>query len=218
MVDFHTHILYGVDDGAKTPEDTIKMLKEAREVGFDKIILTSHYMEDYYKSDVLERNKKKMAIDAYIQKQNMDLKLYLGNEIFITENLMGLLKTGKICTQNNTSYMLFELPFNIKPINIFDLIFEMQSHKIIPVLAHPERYSYFYSEPEIFYELVQKGVLLQVNFGSFIGEYGKRAKIMAEKLLTCNSVHFLGSDVHKPNSIYKKMSEILDILTDLVRK
>lgn len=218
MVDFHTHILYGVDDGAKTPEDTIKMLKEAREVGFDKIILTSHYMEDYYKSDVLERNKKKMAIETYIQKQNIDLKLYLGNEIFITENLIGLLKSGKICTQNNTGYMLFELPFNIKPINIFDLIFEMQSHKIIPVLAHPERYSYFYSEPEIFYELVQKGVLLQVNFGSFIGEYGRRAKIMAEKLLTCNLVHFLGSDVHKPNSIYKKMSEILDVLTDLVRK
>ena len=175
-------------------------------------------MEDYYKSEVLERNKKKMAIEAYIQKQNIDLKLYLGNEVFITENLMKLIKTGKICTQNSTNYMLFELPFNIKPINIFDLIFEMQSHKIIPVLAHPERYSYFYSEPEIFYELVQKGVLLQVNFGSFIGEYGRRAKIMAEKLLSCNLVHFLGSDVHKPNSIYKKMSEILDVLTDLVRK
>ena len=216
MVDFHTHILYGVDDGARTPEESIELLKESRKAGFDKVILTSHYMEDYYKTEVDERSEIKLNLDNFIQNQNIDLNLYMGNEVFITENIMNLLKTNKIATINNTNYMLFELPFNVKPINILDLVYEMQYHEIIPVLAHPERYSYFYSEPEFLYELVEKGVLFQANFGSFIGQFGKRAKIMAEKLLKCNLIHFLGSDVHKPNSTYNKIPEILDVLTDLV--
>ena len=216
MVDFHTHILPGVDDGAKTSEEAIKLFKEAKMAGFDKIILTSHYMEDYFKVEVLERKKIYEELKSLIESQNINLKIFMGYDIFITENIINLLKNNKICTQNNTNYVLFELPFNIKPINIIDAIYEMQQHKLIPILAHPERYAYFYDEPDIFYELVDKGVLLQANFGSFIGQYGKRAKIMAEKLLTSNLIQVLGSDVHRPDTIYKKIPEILDVLADLV--
>jgi protein-tyrosine phosphatase len=214
MVDFHTHILPGVDDGAKTLEESIELLKEAKDAGFDKVILTPHYMEDYYKVEVSEREKIQNELNSIIK--NIDIQLYKGNEIFITRNMIDLLKDNKVCTQNDSNYVLFELPFNIKPINIMDMVYEMQHRKLIPILAHPERYTYLHNEPEIYYELVEKGVLLQSNFGSFAGQYGKATKLMAEKLLECNLIHFLGSDVHRPKTIYKNVPTILDSLKKMV--
>lgn len=215
MVDIHTHILYGVDDGAKNLEMSLDLLEEAEKAGFSKIIFTSHYMEEYFVVDAKEREKTLAQID---NTKTVNVDLYLGNEIFLTENLMKLLREEKAVSLNKTQYVLFELPFNTKPINLMEIVFQMQSKDFIPILAHPERYSYFYQNPEIYSELVEKGVLLQVNFGSFIGQYGRRAKLMAEKLLKNNLVHFLATDVHIPNTLYPRIPEIVDYLNHLVGK
>jgi len=129
---------------------TLSFKLRVKIAGFDSVISTSHYMEDYFKVEVLERKKIYEELKSLIESQNINLKIFMGNEIFITENIINLLKNNKICTQNNTNYVLFELPFNIKPINIIDAIYEMQQHKLIPILAHPERYAYFYDEWLVF--------------------------------------------------------------------
>ena len=213
MIDLHTHILYGVDDGAKNLKMSMELLEEAEKAGFTKIVFTSHYIEGYFTVDAETRQRTIAEID---NAKNVDIDLYMGNEVFLGEDLIKLLDDKKVVTLNNTKYVLFELPFNNRPINLMDIIFRLQSKNFVPILAHPERYSYFYKDPDIYEELVDKGVLLQVNFGSLGGQYGRRAKLIAEKLLQANLVHFLATDVHRPDSVYPEIPNLLRYATNLV--
>ena len=216
MIDFHTHILPNIDDGSKSVEETFNLIKEAENAGFEKIISTSHYMEDYYEVENREREVWINAINDKLQMQKANTKLYLGNEIYISDNIIKLLEDGKAATINNTNYVLFEMPLNVKPMNLYDVLFEMLKYKLVPVLAHPERYSFAQKDPELIYDLMQKGVLMQSNFGSIIGQYGSSAKIIVRKMLENDMVHFLGSDVHRQNTVYSNMPEILNELEKII--
>ena len=94
----------------------------------------------------------------------------------------------------------------------------MLEYKLIPVLAHPERYSFVQKEPELIYDLIQKGVLMQSNFGSILGRYGEKAQLIVRKLLENNMVHFLGSDVHKPNTVYAQINDALSEIRAIIGK
>lgn len=216
MIDFHTHIIPNIDDGSKSVEETFNLVKEAKLAGFHKIISTSHYIEEYYEVENSERRVWINALNEKFKEQNIGIELYLGNEIYLTENIIKLLEDDKASTINDTSYVLFEMPLNAKPLNIYDMVFEMMQNKLVPILAHPERYSFIQKDPEMVYELIQKGVLMQCNFGSFVGQYGTKAEIIAKTLLLNDMVHLLGSDVHKQNTVYPKMPEIISELRRMV--
>ena len=216
MIDIHSHILPNIDDGSKSVEETFELLKEAKQAGFDEIISTSHYMEEYYEVNVAERETWVNAISQNLHRVDLDLKLYLGSEIYITDNIIKLLEEGKASSINNSNYVLFELPLNSRPMNLYDVVYEMLQNRIVPVLAHPERYLFVQKEPEIIYELIQKGVLMQANYGSILGRYGEKASLIVQKLLEHNMIHFLGSDVHKPNTIYPQVPEALRIIKIIV--
>ena len=218
MIDMHSHILPNIDDGAKSIEETFQLIKEAKRVGFNEIISTSHYMEGYYETDNAEREVWVNAIYEKLQEQNIGVKLYLGNEIYFSENIMNLLKEGKASTINETNYVLFEMPLNAEPLNLYDVIYEMLQYEIIPILAHPERYSFVQREPELIYDLIQKGVYMQANYASIIGLYGKKAQFIVKKFLENNMIHFLGSDVHRKGSIYPKIPIILKELEGIIGK
>ncbi len=216
MIDMHSHILPNIDDGAKSIEETFQLIKEAKQVGFDAIISTSHYMEGYYETASAEREVWVNAIYEKLQEQNMDIKLYLGNEIYFSENIVALLKERKASTINDTSYVLFEMPLNVEPLNLYDVIYEMLQYELVPILAHPERYSFVQKEPELIYDLIQKGVYMQANYASIIGKYGKKAQFIVKKFLTNDMIHFLGSDVHRKESIYPRIPEILKELENII--
>ena len=218
MIDFHTHIIPNIDDGSESVEETFNLIKEAENAGFHKIISTSHYMEDYYEVDNRERNVWIQGINEKLTEKNKNMKLYLGSEIYLTENIIKLLENQQASTINNTSYVLFEMPLNAKPLNIYDILFEMLKSKIVPILAHPERYLFIQKDPEIIFDLISKGVYMQCNFGSFIGQYGTKAEIIAKQLLMKDMVHFLGTDVHKQKTIYLKMPEILKEIEKIAGK
>ena len=218
MIDFHTHILPNVDDGSKSVEETFNLLKEAESVGFDSIISTSHYIENYYESPVEERQEWINALSMALKKENINVNLYLGNEVYFSENIIKLLNENKIAKINNSKYMLFEFAMNVKPINVYDVIYELLQNKIIPILAHPERYRFVHQDPSIIYDLIDNGVLMQVNYASIIGWYGQKAEILAKKFLESNMISFLGSDVHKPNTIYPKIPEILERIEEIIGK
>ena len=216
MIDFHTHILPNIDDGSRSIEETFNLIKEAKEAGFEGIILTSHYIENYYETNVPERDVWVKAISENLQAKGIDTNLYLGNEIYISNNMMELLEQGKASTINNSCYVLFELPLNAEPLNLYDAIYSLQENKLIPVLAHPERYSYVQKEPELIYDLIQKGCLMQANYGSIIGQYGVKAEYIVKKLFENNMIHFLGSDVHRQNSIYPKISFAIEQIKAII--
>ena len=216
MIDFHTHILPNIDDGSRSIEETFNLIKEAKEAGFEGIILTSHYIENYYETNVPERDVWVKAISENLQAKGIDTNLYLGNEIYISNNMMELLEQGKASTINNSCYVLFELPLNAEPLNLYDAIYSLQENKLIPVLAHPERYSFVQKEPELIYDLIQKGCLMQANYGSIIGQYGVKAEYIVKKLFENNMIHFLGSDVHRQNSIYPKISFAIEQIKAII--
>lgn len=158
------------------------------------------------------------AVYQKLQEENFNIKLYLGNEIYLSENIIQLLEEGKASTINDTSYVLFEMPMNTEPMNLYHVVYEMTQCKLIPILAHPERYTFVQQDPELIYDLIEKGVLMQSNYASIIGYYGPKAQIIVKKLLENNMVHFLGTDVHRQNTIYPKIPQILKELAEIIGK
>lgn len=218
MIDIHTHILPNIDDGSRSIDETFNLLKEAQEAGFDKVVLTSHYMEGYYETDSKERDVWLNAIYKNLSVKDIKVDLYLGNEIYMSENIIKLLEDGKASTINDTSYVLFEMPLNAEPFNLYDIIYQMQQCKVVPILAHPERYEFIKKDPELIYDLIKKGVLMQANYGSIIGQYGEKTRIMVTKLLKNDMIHMLGTDVHRQKTIYQKMPECLEKIEKIVGK
>ena len=107
---------------------------------------------------------------------------------------------------------------NIEPLNLYNLVYEMIQNKLVPILAHPERYTYMQKEPELIYDLVKKGVLLQCNYGSILDKYGLNAQIIIKKLLENNMVNFLGSDVHREKTIYPLIPKSLKMIEEIIGK
>lgn len=210
MIDFHSHILPQIDDGSKSLEETIRMLEEAKDVGFEKIISTSHYMEKYYEVD----EEKRLQLIKQINFQ--DIELYLGSEIYVTNEIVQLLKEKKASTINNSRYVLYELPMHSKNMNDKEIIYRLVENGYVPIIAHPERYSYVQDDIEYVEELAEMGALFQSNYGSIIGMYGEKAKKTVKKLLKQNLIHFFGSDVHRPEQIYPKIPKILKKLSKIV--
>lgn len=218
MIDFHTHIIPNIDDGSRNIDETISLIEEAKRAGFDEIILTSHYKENVFEVDEGERKNILKKINKILSVEEIECNLHIANEIYITGDIIELLEDGKASTINGTNYVLFEMPFHSEPQNLYDVIYEMLEHKLIPVLAHPERYSYVQKNPELIYDLIEKGILMQSNYGSVLGLYGKNAKIIVRKLLENNLVHFLGTDVHRQNTIYPLVKQSIEKIESIIGK
>lgn len=218
MIDVHSHIIPGIDDGAINFDESYSMFVEANKAGFTDIISTSHYIEGHYEEDSIKRHAWIKAMNKILINNNMELNLHCGSEIYITQNLIKLIKDKKASTLADSKYVLFELPMNnnIKYLN--EIIFEIKSLGMIPVIAHPERYSYIQENPNLAITLISQGALFQGNYASVIGYYGKHAKRTLIKLLKANAIHFLGTDCHKMNDIYTKMDEIIKKLEKTIGK
>ena len=195
MIDIHSHILNNVDDGSDSLEDTLNILRKAEKAGFSDIILTPHYIENYYDNTKDFINKKINELKQSLYREEIIVNLHQGNEIMLTDNTPKLLQEWKIVSLANSRYVLFELPFSNRMLNFENIIFELKEIGAIPVLAHPERYLYIQENPDELLEMLNLGILLQSNYGSFMGLYGKKAKTTAELLLKNKLIHFLGSDM-----------------------
>jgi len=213
MIDFHSHILPGIDDGSRNLEQSIAMVNEAKEAGFTKIISTSHYMENYYECN--EKNRKELL--EQVQKNVNGIELCLGNEIYITNNIIELLQNGQASSINGTKYVLFEFPLiTTRPMNDKEVIYRLVENGYIPIIAHPERYPFIQENPDYLFELEEMGALFQANYGSIIGMYGLKAKKTLKILLKSNLVSFFGSDVHRPEQVYNKMPKIIKKLKKII--
>ena len=216
MIDFHSHIVYGVDDGAEAIEDSIRILKLAESAGFEKIILTPHYMQDYYEIQKDEIKQKIELIEEKCKEENINVSLYQANEIYITNHMTELLQKEIASSINNSKYVLFELPMNEEPANLLEVIYSLLENGKIPIIAHPERYTYIQKDPNKLLELIENGVLFQTNYGSILGQYGKEIQKTANLLIENNFIHFLGSDVHKTGNIYSHIDEIKKQLKKII--
>ncbi len=210
MIDIHTHVLPGIDDGSKNVEMTMQMLDEAYTAGFTDIITTSHYIENEY--DIPKKTRQEIinALQEQLNEEGININLYNGAEAFITNNLASLVDEGKIPTLANSHYVLFEIPMTSKVLYLNQVLEDLITSGYRPIIAHPERYSIVQENPNIAIEWVKSGALLQSNYASMVDRYGHKAKKTLIKLLNANAIHFLGSDTHRPKNNYKQMDEILE--------
>ncbi len=210
MIDMHCHILYGIDDGCKTIEESIATIKKMKGVGFDSIVLTPHYIEDSsFKANNNLKLQRLEILKEELLKNNIEVNLFLGNEIFINESIDELIINKEIRSINNGRYILVELPFNNQILNLDDYIYELRLKGYRVIIAHPERYSYFKDDYKEAKKLYDSGVLFQVNYGSIIGQYGNGSKNLVKKLLKDDMVDFISTDIHKPDSkLFDRFDEI----------
>lgn len=218
MIDIHTHIIPNIDDGSKSVEETFDLLKEAAKKGFTDIILTPHYIKEYYETNTNIRKYWVDSINGALKKLEIPINVYIGNEIYVCEDMDELIYYKKVSTLNNSKYVLFELPMNNSIKYLDEIIFKIFNLDMIPILAHPERYSYLQNNIDLAKKIHEKGVLFQCNYGSILSFYGEDAKKMITKLLKEDLVDFIASDVHMKNSIYSSVGESLKKIEKIVGK
>ncbi|MFT6166747.1 MAG: tyrosine-protein phosphatase YwqE [Vicingaceae bacterium] len=203
--DLHSHLIPAIDDGSKSLDDSINMIRAFKEMGYQKIITTPHVMSDFYKNtpEIILGGLEK--VKAELERQNIEIEIEAAAEYYLDETLEPQVKGGKLLTFGK-NYLLFELPFIAEPLNLASFIFELQTNGYVPILAHPERYGFYYKEFDKYRDLKEKGVHLQLNILSLVGHYGPEAQKIAERLIDEGLISFLGSDCH--NTMHQQGIEI----------
>ncbi len=194
-VDMHSHLIPGIDDGAKTIEDSLILIKELKGMGFRKLYTTPHIMSDYFRNTPEIINKGLEDVRAALQEENIDMEIGAAAEYYIDDGFVNKLESEKLLTFGD-NYLLFEISYINCPDNIDDIIFRMQVQGYKPVMAHPERYPFWYNNFDRYRSFRDQGVLLQLNLNSLSGYYGYDAKKTGDKLVENELVDLVGSDCH----------------------
>jgi protein-tyrosine phosphatase len=198
--DMHSHLIPGIDDGATSLENSIELIKGLKDLGYSKLITTPHIMSDFYKNTPEIILGGLELVRAELKKQQIDIRIEAAAEYYCDKAFEVLIEQKKLLTFGN-NHVLFELSY-LNPPEIFETItFKLQMEGYKPVLAHPERYSYWFQSFEKFREIRDKGVLFQVNLASLTGYYGAGSKRTAERLVEEGLIDIIGTDTHKISHI-----------------
>lgn len=200
MIDIHSHLIPGIDDGSKSMEMTLEMLRTAEKCGTKEIIATPHYLLEYGEAKIGEVKEYVKNINEKLKEENIDIKIYSGQEVYYTENIINDYVNENIGTLNDSRYMLIELDLRKFDENAFDYFYELQVKGITPIIAHAERYKFIRENPEMINRFVKEGYLIQMNIGSIEGKFGKEVQKTAQILLKHGIYNFIGSDAHNNSS------------------
>lgn len=209
MIDLHCHILPGLDDGARTLEESVEMAKIAEEDGIERIVATPHlFRGDFMVEDLGVIEGKMKGLRNALEAENVQVELVSGAEVHIAHNLMEEIRKNRaLLVINRGSYMFVEFPSQHVFSGVKELFFELMSEGVTPIIAHPERNSVFVRNASFLVELIQTGALAQANSGSLSGVYGREAEQAAFHFLEMNLIHFIGSDGHNAGALAPRLLE-----------
>lgn len=225
--DIHSHLLPGIDDGVKTLEESLSLIKGLKEIGFQRLITTPHIRADVYPNNKEIILSKLEELKVALKNEEIDIKIEAAAEYYVDDNFLDLIKKERLLTFGNENYLLIEFSYFNKPMYVKPLIFDLQSMGYKVVLAHPERYFYFHNQSELFNSLVERDVLLQLNITSLTKFYDANVSKMAQKLINQGLYTFVGSDLHNEQYLkalkssiakesYLKIFQKCTILNDMI--
>lgn len=193
--DMHSHFIPGIDDGAKSIEESLALLREMRALGYRKVVTTPHIMSDQYRNTPEIILGGLATLREAVKAAGIDIEVDAAAEYYFDYNFEKSLPNDKKLTFGK-NYLLWEMSFMNSPDTLNDVIFEMITQDYKPVLAHVERYGFFHDDYGIYEDLARRGTLLQLNINSISGQYGIPTKKAAEWLIDHNMISFLGTDCH----------------------
>ena len=218
MIDFHNHILPAIDDGAKSIEMSIEMLRSAQKQGIKQVVNTVHFqhpkMED--KNITFDIIKEETEIlQKRLNKEKIDIKLHFGSEVFFLPNLLDI-KNNPLATFGNGKYMLIEFSMIDIPDIQREHLYQLKLSGVTPIIAHPERYIPVQNNISMVTDWLEAGCLIQVDAGSILGKLGKKSKDSAEQILKNGWCQIVGSDSHDNKNRNFCLSEAYDLVTNWV--
>lgn len=196
LVDVHSHLLPGIDDGAKSMDDSLAMIRMLIDMEYQKLIITPHVMAHRYPNSTQHIQQVFHSLQTEVMKQQLPISLEISAEYYLDETLFEHINNNDLLPFAG-NHILFECSFRNEPLSLFDVVFQLKAAGYQPVIAHFERYVYYHNRIEIAQELKSMGCLIQVNLLSFSGYYGKSIQRQSEELLANNLVDIIGTDCHR---------------------
>ena len=199
-VDIHSHLLQGIDDGARTFEDTLRLTKSLQGFGISQLITTPHVIQNVWDNSAEKIIEKEAETISELKKNQISIPFRAAAEYMLDDNFVQLFQSEKLLTLKD-NYVLVEMSYINPPIQLYAILFDLQVAGYIPVLAHPERYLFYHNNFDEFIKLKRAGCLFQLNLASTVGYYGEAITQITDKLLQKGCYNFVGSDVHHDNHI-----------------
>ncbi len=217
MIDLHSHILPGIDDGAADLYESIEMAKIAVESGVTAMVATPHcnipgMFRNYYDEDYIEVFRE---LERALEEEGIPLTLYAGMEVYMTSEVPDLLAREKLLTINGGHYILVEFSFDEDPGYVNHMLEKVSKLGLCPVIAHAERYTFVQRDLQLVYYWRKKGYQVQINKASFLGRFGRRARYAAYRLLNHNLITAIASDTHSP---YQRTPYMADAFEELAEE
>jgi protein-tyrosine phosphatase len=205
LIDLHSHILPGVDDGAKDIHEAIELIKNSVEDGVATIVATPHFFTGGYMPSKEEIKDKIYKLTDAALSEGVSIKICPGSECYVDYQLVKMVRDGKVMTINDGGkYILVEFPRMELPSSAADIFFQLQMEGITPIIAHPERNIAIAREPNILRHFIEKDILVQVNVGSLTGFYGSEVQKIAKIIITHRMAHIIASDSHRQGMADKR--------------
>lgn len=196
MIDIHNHILVDVDDGPKSINEAIELLKQAKSEGATDIVASPHHLHTRYSNDIQKVKMKLNELKKIEEIKELEIRLYSGQEIRVTDQIIDDINNGKIEGINGSRYLLLEFPSNEVPHYSNQLFYELQTMGYVPIIAHPERNKAIVQNMDLLFELINGGALSQITTSSLLGEFGSNVRKLSLKMIDNNLAHFIASDAH----------------------
>lgn len=216
MIDLHSHILPGIDDGAKTLDESLEMARIAVADGIHTMACTPHIYPGMYMNDGPGIECARFRLQAELVGNGIPLKLVTGADVHLVPGLIDGLKSGLVPTLNGSRYFLLEPSHTTPPPRLEDSVFNLITSGYTPIITHPERLTWVESHYPVFQRMVAQGAWMQVTAGALTGAFGKRAQQWGERFVGDGFTHILATDAHSTGRRCPRLSEGLEVVRRLV--
>jgi len=211
MIDLHSHILPGIDDGAKTLDDSLAMARIAVDDGIHVMACTPHIYPGMYMNTGPDIAVRRDALQAELQREGIPLQLVVGADVHLVPGLLEGLRTGRVPTLHGTRYFLLEPSHTTPPPRFEDLVFDLLASGFTPIITHPERLTWVENHYPVFLRLIEQGAWMQVTAGALTGLFGPRAKYWGERFVGEGFTHIIATDAHSTGRRKPRLSEAVTI-------
>lgn len=195
-IDMHSHLLPGIDDGSPDAATSVSYIKKMMELGYRKFITTPHIYPDLYPNTRETITAALQVLKEKLKEEQLDVEVHAAAEYFIDDLFADRLRNGEELLTLHQNFVLVEISFMQAPSDLKNILFDLIVKGYQPVLAHPERYSYYHSRKEVYHRFKDQGCLLQINLLSLSGYYGKGVQEAAHYLVDQKLVDLIGTDLH----------------------